>query len=84
MTEETLTIKLVQEIEKHDCLYDYSKKSYSNDRTKTSAWDAISKTVNISGEKLFYYNNMVIFIIIINRAYVWYKASGNIVMIKSR
>lgn len=53
MTEETLTIKLVQEIEKHDCLYDYSKKSYSNDRAKTSAWDAISKTVNISGEKLF-------------------------------
>jgi len=82
MTEETFTIKLVQEIEKHDCLYDYSKKSYSNDRAKTSARDAMSKTVNISGEKLFYYNNMVIFIII--RAYVWYKANGNIVIIKSR
>lgn len=82
MTEETLTIKLVQEIEKHDCLYDYSKKSYSNDRDKTSAWDAISKTVNISGEKLFYYNNMLI-IIIINRACVWYKTSVNIATIKT-
>ncbi|CAI6353078.1 unnamed protein product [Macrosiphum euphorbiae] len=46
--QDTVSIKLVQEIEKYTCLYDYNLKSYSNDRAKTAAWNEISKTVNIS------------------------------------
>ncbi|KAF0749795.1 Aspartate aminotransferase [Aphis craccivora] len=48
ITTEQDTIQLVQEIEKYTCLYDYTVKSYSNDRAKTAAWNEVSKTVNIS------------------------------------
>lgn len=49
MTEDTNAIRLVQEIEKHHCLYNYTKKSYCDERAKSKAWEAISSAVNISG-----------------------------------
>jgi len=49
IAENLFTIQLVQEIEKHLCLYDYTQKSYFNERTKTSAWADVSNAVKKSG-----------------------------------
>lgn len=54
MNEYYCLIKQVQEIEKHECLFDYTKKSYCNEKTKTRAWDIISAKVNISGKIILF------------------------------
>lgn len=58
--QDTVVVKLVQEIEKYSCLYDYTIKPYSNDRAKTAAWNEVAKTVNISGN----YNYTVYLLVI--------------------
>lgn len=57
MAETDVSIKLVNEIEKHVCLYDYTIKSYCYDRAKTKAWDEISASVNLSGN---FYHTIII------------------------
>lgn len=42
-------IVLVKNIENYPCLFDYNRKDYSNDTTKTAAWEIISNEINMPG-----------------------------------
>lgn len=49
MAEQSLNIRLVQEVEKYPCLYDYTLNEYSRKDITEKSWNAIGKELNLSG-----------------------------------
>lgn len=46
---DTFQVKLVEAVEKHQCLYNFHMKEYSNRDKVSSAWEAVAQEVESSG-----------------------------------
>lgn len=49
MSEQKLNIKLVEEVEKHPILYNFTLPGYSRKDETEIAWNEVGKTVNMTG-----------------------------------
>ncbi|XP_050314588.1 uncharacterized protein LOC126749027 [Anthonomus grandis grandis] len=49
MAEQSLNIRLVQEVEEYPCLYEYTLNEYSRKDITEKSWNAIGKELNLSG-----------------------------------
>lgn len=58
-------VKLVMEIEKHGCLYNYKLAEYSWKDITEKAWEEVSKNTNLSGKYFIFYYQYFLYTIII-------------------
>lgn len=49
MNEQKVNVKLVEEVEKHSILYNFTLSGYSRKDETEMAWNEIGKPVNITG-----------------------------------
>ncbi|XP_028136200.2 uncharacterized protein LOC114330948 [Diabrotica virgifera virgifera] len=49
--DQALNIKLVQEVEKHPCLYNYTLNEYSRKDITENAWNDIGRELNLTGNE---------------------------------
>lgn len=49
MNDQAFNVKLVEEVEKHPCLYNYQLTQYSRKDITDLAWNNIGKKMNMSG-----------------------------------
>ncbi|XP_072399864.1 uncharacterized protein [Diabrotica undecimpunctata] len=49
LVEQSFSIKLVQEVEKHPCLYNYTLNEYSRKDITEKAWNDIGRELNLTG-----------------------------------
>lgn len=54
MSEQSLNIKFVQEVEKFPCLYNYKLSQYSRKDITEAAWNKIGKEMNMTGKYMLY------------------------------
>lgn len=47
--EETLNLKLVEQVEKHPCLFNHKLAAYSNKIETEKAWEKVAKEMEIEG-----------------------------------
>ena len=48
--DQVFCIKLVEAVEKHPCLFNYSLPEYSNKIAQEKAWEVVAKEVDTSGK----------------------------------
>jgi len=50
MNEQKINLKLVEEVEKHPVLYNFTLSGYSRKDVTEKAWSEVGRSVNISGK----------------------------------